>query len=191
MGCPVLITVRGNSGSGKSTIAERIRAVYGRGIAVVGQDVLRREVLRELPVPGGANVGLIRLVAGHALAHGFHTVVEGILAAEVYGPMLIGLAADHRGAGGLVAGYYLDVPLEETLRRHAGRPLAADVTQDQLRRWYLPHDTVAGLGETVLKADTSLPHAVDTILRDTRLLDSPLRPMHRDWDDPVLARRWR
>jgi uridine kinase len=50
-----LILVRGNSGSGKSTIAAGIRAVYGRGIAIVGQDNLRREVLRERDRAGAAN----------------------------------------------------------------------------------------------------------------------------------------
>lgn len=60
---PVLITIRGNSASGKSVAADDIRSVYGRGVAIVGQDLLRRQVLRELPAPGGANVGLIDLVA--------------------------------------------------------------------------------------------------------------------------------
>lgn len=40
-----LIIIRGNSGSGKSSLAKAIRAARPRGIAIVGQDVLRREVL--------------------------------------------------------------------------------------------------------------------------------------------------
>lgn len=186
---PVLITLRGNSASGKSSIAEQVRAGYGRGVAIVGQDLLRRQVLRELPVPGGASIGLIDLVARHALDHGFHTVVEGILESAVYGAMLTILARDHRASGGQVAAYYLDVPLEETLRRHAGRALAAEVTQDQLRRWYLPADTVPDLHEVVLPATTALPDAVQAILRDTRVLDSPLRSLHLTWDDHPHATR--
>ncbi|MCV7228585.1 AAA family ATPase [Mycolicibacterium komossense] len=38
----VLVILRGSSGSGKSTIARRLRDRYG--LAVVSQDVLRREV---------------------------------------------------------------------------------------------------------------------------------------------------
>ena len=86
---PVLITIRGNSASGKSTIAAGIRNAYGRGVAIVGQDLLRREVLREPPAAGGANIALIDLVARHALDHGFHTLVEGILEASVYGAMYL------------------------------------------------------------------------------------------------------
>jgi hypothetical protein len=63
---PMLIVLRENSASGKSSVAEQVRASYGRGVAIVGQDLLRRQVLRELPVPGGANVGLIDVVAKHA-----------------------------------------------------------------------------------------------------------------------------
>ncbi|MFI7222044.1 hypothetical protein ACIBO5_02395 [Nonomuraea angiospora] len=47
-----LIVLRGNSGSGKTSAARALRQAYGRrGLAVVGQDVLRRDILRELDVP--------------------------------------------------------------------------------------------------------------------------------------------
>jgi predicted kinase len=188
---PALIMLRGNSASGKSSVAEGIRASYGRGVAIVGQDLLRRQVLRELPVPGGANVGLIDLVARYALSHGFHTIVEGILECAVYGAMLTTLADDHEASGGRVAAYYLDVPLEETLRRHAGRPLAAEVTEDQLRRWHLLADTVPDLDEVMVPATASLPDAVQAILCDTRLLESPLRTLHATSDSDPHACRWR
>jgi 2-phosphoglycerate kinase len=58
-----LIVIRGNSGSGKSAVAAEIRRRYGRGLALVGQDNLRRHVLREHDVAGGANIDLIDLTA--------------------------------------------------------------------------------------------------------------------------------
>jgi hypothetical protein len=63
----------------------------------VGQDNLRRVVLREKDAPGGANIGLIDLTARYALDHGFHVIVEGILYASHYGDMLTALTADHQG----------------------------------------------------------------------------------------------
>lgn len=84
-----LVVVRGNSASGKSCVAARIRERFGRGLALVGQDNLRRTVLREHDVPGGASIGLIDTVARYALDAGYHVVVEGILyAADRYGDML-------------------------------------------------------------------------------------------------------
>lgn len=43
---------------------------------------------------------------------------------SAYGGMLTTLVADHRASGGPVACYYLDVPLEETLRRHVTKAIA-------------------------------------------------------------------
>ncbi|MFD8788523.1 AAA family ATPase [Kitasatospora sp. NPDC059599] len=163
----VLIVVRGPSGAGKSSIAARLRAAYGRGIAVVAQDVLRRTVLRERDVPGGANVGLIDVVARHALDHGFHVVVEGILHTGHYGPMLTRLVADHRGRSHL---YYLDVDFDETVRRHATRPWAAEVSAQDMAGWYRPHDLLPDGLEHVIGPDSSLDASVERILADSGLV---------------------
>jgi len=111
---PVLVVLRGNSGSGKSAVAAEIRARYGRGIALVSQDNLRRVVLREREVAGGANIGLIDMVARFAARSGYDVIVEGILRAEFYADMLDGLRRDHESYL-----YYLHVPFEETMLRHA------------------------------------------------------------------------
>ena len=161
-----LIVLRGNSASGKSSVATGVRERYGRGIALVRQDVLRREVLRERDIPGGANIGLIDLTVRHALAHGFHTVLEGILYFPHYGEMLAGLLADFPGRTHC---YYLDVPFEETLARHATKPIADDVTEHQLREWYQPLDLLPGGVETVIPATSSLEETVDRVLRESGL----------------------
>ncbi|WP_193215206.1 zeta toxin family protein, partial [Luteolibacter marinus] len=45
---PALVILRGNSASGKSTIARKVQHDLPRGrIAVIGQDPVRREVLWE------------------------------------------------------------------------------------------------------------------------------------------------
>ena len=49
-----LVVIRGNSASGKSTIAARFRTRCGPGVAIVGQDHLRRVVLKEKDKPGAA-----------------------------------------------------------------------------------------------------------------------------------------
>lgn len=50
----LLIVIRGNSASGKSTLAAALRERYGRGLAIVAQDQLRRVILREKDTPGAA-----------------------------------------------------------------------------------------------------------------------------------------
>lgn len=53
-----LIVLRGNSGSGKSTVATALREAYGHGVAWVSQDLIRRTILKEQDRPGGVNIGL-------------------------------------------------------------------------------------------------------------------------------------
>ncbi|MET7338606.1 hypothetical protein [Nonomuraea sp. NPDC005650] len=47
----------------------------------MGQDLLCRDILRELDVPDGVNIGLIDTVTRYALDHGHHVILEGILTA--------------------------------------------------------------------------------------------------------------
>ncbi|MFJ8468905.1 P-loop NTPase family protein [Streptomyces swartbergensis] len=161
-----LVVLRGNSASGKSSVAAGLREKFGRGLALVAQDNLRRVVLREHDVPGAANIGLIDTVARYALDAGFHVVVEGILYADRYGDMLGRLRADHRGP---THHYDLDVPFDETLARHATKPIAGEVNETQLRDWYRPLDLLPDGVETVIGADSTLPATVDRIMNDTGL----------------------
>jgi predicted kinase len=161
-----LVVLRGNSGSGKSSVAAEVRARYGRGIALVGQDYLRRVVLRERDTPGGANIGLINTVARYALDHGFHVILDGILDSRRYAAMLEALRRDHRGVS---CWYYLDVPFEETLRRHATRPQAAEFGPDEMRAWYRELDLLPSGIEQVISAANSLEDTVRQIMQDTGL----------------------
>ncbi|MYZ05859.1 kinase [Streptomyces sp. SID2999] len=164
-----LIVVRGNSASGKSSVAAGLRERFGRNLAIVGQDNLRRDVLREHDRPGAANIGLIGMTARYALDAGFHTVVEGILYADRYGTMLEDLVREHRGVSRC---YYLDVPLTETLVRHATKGDAAylsHVTDDHLRDWYRERDLLPGGIETVIDAASALTDTVTRIMRESGL----------------------
>ncbi|MFJ4467458.1 AAA family ATPase [Streptomyces sp. NPDC089424] len=165
-----LVVLRGNSASGKSSVAAGVRERFGRGLTIVGQDNLRRIVLREHDRPGAANIGLIDLTTRYALDAGFHVVVEGILYADRYGDMLAQLRADHLGP---THGYYLDVPLGETLARHATKPIADDVDESQLRDWYRTRDLLPGGVETVIGAGSALHETVDRLMIDTGLAHLP------------------
>ncbi|KOG75237.1 kinase [Streptomyces antibioticus] len=164
-----LIVIRGNSASGKSSVAAGLREKFGRNLAIVAQDNLRRIVLRERDRPGAANIGLINLAARYALDHGFHTVVEGILYADRYGTMLQDLASAHRG---VTRCYYLHAPFEETVRRHATKPDAeylAHVNENHLRDWYREKDLLPGALETVIDTSSALDETVQQILRESGL----------------------
>ncbi|WP_053711738.1 AAA family ATPase [Streptomyces sp. NRRL B-3648] len=164
-----LIVIRGNSASGKSSVAAGLREKFGRNLAIVAQDNLRRIVLRERDRPGGANIGLIDLTARYALDNGFHVVVEGILYADRYGTMLQDLVRAHPG---VTRCYYLDVPFEETVLRHATKPDAeylAHVNEGHLRDWYREKDLLPNGLETVIDAASTLDDTVQQILSESGL----------------------
>jgi predicted kinase len=175
-GSSKLIVVRGNSGSGKSAIAAGLRETYGRGIAIVGQDNLRRVVLRDRDVPGAPNIGLIGLTAHYALEHGFHVVLEGILLSDRYTRMLMDLRAEHAGESFF---YYLDLPFAETLKRHATKPNAADFGEAEMATWYTPHDLLPGGLETIITQESSLEASILRITEESGLLTDPV-PAHAD-----------
>ena len=168
-----LCVLRGNSGSGKTSIATGIRRRHGRGIALVGQDTIRRTVLGERDVPGAPNIGLIATVARYALDAGYHVVVEGIMYADHYGEMLETLARDHQGRSRF---YYLDVDFAETLRRHATKAEADEYGETQLRDWYRPGDLLPSGIEQVIPTGSTLAASVELIMKDLGLADLHDRP---------------
>ncbi|WP_448060765.1 AAA family ATPase [Cellulomonas hominis] len=124
-----LVVVRGPSGAGKSTIAQALRCRMERGTALIEQDYVRRTLLWEWDTPGALNIDLIDTVARRTLAAGRDTIVEGILTSARYGDMLRALLDDHVGT---TVCTYLDVPFDETVRRHLSRPQAS---QSPRTRW--------------------------------------------------------
>lgn len=159
--------LRGNSASGKSSVASDIREAYGRGLAIVRQDVLRRDLLHEKDRPGAANIGLIDLTCRYCLSQGFHVMLEGILYTQHYGEMLEGLVHDHAGT---TTCFRFDVSFEETLRRHATKPQAAEYGERELREWFLPLDSLPFVVEHRISEATSRRDAVGQILRTTGLV---------------------
>ncbi|GGQ14007.1 M15 family metallopeptidase [Streptomyces pseudogriseolus] len=176
-----LVVIRGNSASGKSSVAQGLRDHYGRGIAIVGQDMIRRNVLREHDTARGASIALLSTIARAALDAGFHVVLEGILYADRYSHMITSLVRDHRGTSRC---YYLDVPLEATLVRHASKADAAclaQVTDAHLTSWYRELDLLPDGLETVIPADSTLRDTVARIVRDTGLTTAvPTPPSHHN-----------
>ncbi|MCP2014082.1 putative kinase [Deinococcus sp. HSC-46F16] len=163
---PQLIVLRGNSGSGKSSVARALRERYGYGMAWVEQDDLRRILLREHDVPGGKNIELIALNVRYALEHGYHVVLEGILTARHYGPMLERLHREHGEASHF---YRFDLPFEETVRRHATRPQAREFGVDLMRGWYQERDGLAFVAERLIPAGSTLEATAERLWNETGL----------------------
>ena len=168
---PTLVILRGNSGSGKSTVAKKVRQRYGRGVALIGQDYLRREVLREHGSNSTPTVapGFITTVTRAALEAGYHVVLEGILHTGQYGTPLHKLINGHPGPARVL---WMDVSFDETLRRHAGRSDLAHVSAEMMRAWYTKLDLLGVPGEQVVVETSSVEDTVAMILHDSGLAEA-------------------
>lgn len=168
---PHLIVIRGNSSSGKSTLAAGLQRHLGRGVANIGQDHLRRVMLRERDVPDGDNIGLIEQTARHCLAIPYHVVLEGIFYEPHYGTMLHHLLDDHDGPRQV---FYLDVPFEATIERHQRKDFSAEVSTEQLRSWYHERDLLGVPDEVVVDATKPMEHVLTEVMERIGPVDPTL-----------------
>ncbi|MCM3920184.1 hypothetical protein ND748_00555 [Frankia sp. AiPs1] len=83
--------------------------------------------------------------------------------------MISSLLRAHRGRSFV---FYLDVSLEETLRRHATRPQSAEFSGQDMRGWYLPRDLLGVDCEQVVPEHFSLDRTVAFIEAVTGLVPS-------------------
>ena len=126
---------------------------------MIEQDYFRRIVLREHDSAAlrGIAPDFIGTAARFALDRGYHVVLEGILSSARYAPTIHDLVATHQGESHV---FYLDVSFDETVRRHATRPLASEVTPAQMFGWYESHDVLGIPGEHVIAESSTFEETV-------------------------------
>jgi 2-phosphoglycerate kinase len=160
-----LIVLRGNSGSGKTSVAQRVLAASPRRSAYVEQDYIRRNILRRPfhPEPEARVsevMDLIRQIVEFSLARDYDVVLEGILSVKRYGALLKEIAQqtpEHYF-------YYFDLEFEETVRRHATKETADEFGEKELREWWRPKDYLGLERETLISPRLSLDETVALIV---------------------------
>lgn len=157
-----LIIIRGNSGSGKSTVAKLLREQFAAKTTFIQQDVIRREILKEKDNPGNPSIDLIALIARYGKDNGYSVIIEGILGEPRYGAMLRGLAEEFEH----VHTYYFDIPFEETLRRHHTKPNAHEFGEQEMREWWKDKDYLGLPGEHIISHSASAEDIVERMLQD-------------------------
>ncbi|MBP3951763.1 kinase [Bacillus suaedae] len=156
-----LIIIRGNSGSGKTTIAKSLQNHFGHGTLLVSQDNVRRDMLKVHDREGNFSIDLIRQITEYGKDKCEVVIVEGILNQSRYGEMLRYLIQFFNGKAYT---YYFDLSFEETVIRHNCRPKKMEFGEDSLRAWWKPNDYLGVVGEELLTNDMSHEDILELIL---------------------------
>ncbi|GAB3566875.1 kinase [Arthrobacter alkaliphilus] len=156
----MLVVLRGNSGSGKSTIAKALQLELGWPTALLSQDHFRRVVYREKEKENLAHADLLEVAAAHCLRAGHHVILEGIFNAQRYSAMLERVAAQSNDA----RFYAFDLTFDETVRRHALRPQATNFSADEMRSWYHGWQPLSFVEEARINASETPSRIVARIL---------------------------
>lgn len=155
-----LIILRGNSGSGKSTIAKELQNRFGANTMLISQDVIRRDVLK---VKDGKNTPALPLmkellIYGHN--HSNIVILEGIMYADWYKP-LFDLSVQLYGSE--IYAYYFDLPFEETLKRHQTKPNCHEFGEEAMRGWWREKDFSDVLNEVSITSERNIDDIVEDI----------------------------
>ena len=79
-----LIILRGNSGSGKTTIAKELQRKMGSNTLLISQDVIRREMLMVKDGPDTMALPMLKELLIYGRNHCETVILEGILVGEWY-----------------------------------------------------------------------------------------------------------
>ena len=155
-----LIILRGNSGSGKTTIAKKLQKKFGRNTMIISQDMIRRDIIS---VNDGENTLALPLMEELLIYGNKHceiVILEGIMYADWYAP-LFELAIQLYDTR--VYAYYFDLPFEETLKRHKTKPNCTDFGEEEMCHWWREKDYSNFLSEISITADKDEEQIVSEI----------------------------
>lgn len=158
-----LIILRGNSGSGKTSVAKALQKKFGPNTMLLSHDMIRMDILHVWGAEGIVKseplmIDLLR----YGKAHSTVTIMEGILPSDAF-RRLFETAVEEYGQN--IFAYYYDLPFEETLIRHHTKPNRNDFGEADMRRWWKEKDYLPMISEKVLHKDVSLEDAVSMIYK--------------------------
>ena len=155
-----LIVLRGDSGSGKTTVAKKLQKKFGRNTILISQDVIRRDMLMVKDGEDTRALPLMKELLKYGSTHSDIVILEGIMYADWYRP-LFELA--RRIYGKEIYAYYFDLPFEETLRRHQTKPNCREFGEEAMRRWWREKDFSDVLNEKSITYEKDLESIVAEI----------------------------
>lgn len=161
-----LIILRGNSGSGKTSVAKALQKKFGPNTMLISHDMVRMEILHEWGAEGiiKSEPLMINLLK-YGRENSEVTIMEGVLHSEEYNRLFEEAVKEY---GHHIFAYYYDLPFEETLLRHSTKANCNDFGESDMRRWWKEKDFLPMICETVITWDLSLDDVVEMIYEQVK-----------------------
>jgi len=156
-----LIILRGNSGSGKTTIAKELQDKFGRNTMLISQDVIRRDMLKVKDGENTQALPLMKELLTYGSNHSDIVILEGIMNADWYRPLF---EWANKLYGTEVYAYYFDLPFEETIKRHQTKPNCHEFGEEAMRRWWREKDFSDVLNEISITSEKDIESIVTDIV---------------------------
>ena len=155
-----LIILRGNSGSGKTTVAKELQNRLGENTMRISQDMIRREILKVKDGENTQALPLMKELLIYGSNHSEVVILEGIMYADWY-QSLFELAVELYDTE--IYAYYFDLSFEETLKRHQTKPNCHDFGEEEMRRWWREKDFSNVLNEVCITDEKDMESIVADI----------------------------
>ncbi|GLB47100.1 hypothetical protein WR164_10790 [Philodulcilactobacillus myokoensis] len=159
-----VILIRGNSGSGKTTVANQLHRILGSGTLLVSQDYIRRQMLMVKDKPNNLEIGLIETIIDYGIKHCRFIIIEGILPSQKYGKMLKQVLKQSKR----IVSYYYDLSFDETLKRNHTK-VAKNFSKEQMQSWFIPKNFLGIRGEKAINKNVTQRKMIQIILNDIKL----------------------
>lgn len=161
-----LIILRGNSGSGKTTVAKKLQKKIGQGTMLISQDVVRREMLNVKDGKDNEAINLIKYLLNYGRENSKVIILEGILRQDWY--LSLFESIEHYFKDNIFA-YYFDLPFEETLIRHSNREASKEFGEKEMKLWWKEKDLIKIIPETLLNKELTLNEILEKIFNDLKV----------------------
>lgn len=157
-----LIVLRGNSGSGKTTVAKELQKRFGQNTMLISQDVIRRDILNTKDGKNTLTLPLLKQLLEYGYSNCKYVILEGILRSDWYSDLFdlaIGLYGNN------IFAYYYDIPFEITIERYKTK--SADIqdrfNENDMRRWWVEKDYAEALSEQAITKEQTFDNIVSEI----------------------------
>lgn len=160
-----LIIIRGNSGSGKTTVAKELQCTLKYNTMLISQDVIRRDILNTKDGKNTLALPLMKQMLCFGYKNCEYVVLEGMLRLDWYSD-LFDLAINLYGDN--IFAYYYDIPFETTVERYKTKSaeIQSRFNESDMHRWWIEKDYISYIKEKTLNKELSIADTIKLICED-------------------------